>query len=81
MRNNKLNMDTFKKTEWFCPICSWELIDACGNFDGEVKDKYGETIGDFLVYCGNKSCENHAGVWYFQEFPTELLCQSKKKAH
>lgn len=62
--NAKLGHDTFIKTERFCKVCGWELIDCCGNFTKEVEDKFGETIGDWFIYCGNKSCINHAGVWY-----------------
>lgn len=56
-----------------CPLCQWAVIDCCGNFGGEVMDKHGETIGDYMAYCSNKFCDNHKGVWYTQEDPMELL--------
>lgn len=71
-RNKELNQDTFIKTDSFCPLCKWELIDCCANFTNVV-DLHGEYIGDYFMYCGNKSCENHKGVFYSQENPIDLL--------
>ena len=73
MRNKILDCDTFEKTNRNCPICKWELIDCCANFGDTVVDMNGEDIGDYFMYCGNKACVNHAGVYYLQEDPVGLM--------
>lgn len=75
--NNEIKQDTFVKDERLCPICKWNLIDCCANFNPiNPKDKNCNNMddGDYFIYCGNKGCENHKGVYYYcQEDPMELL--------
>ena len=64
--NENLKKETFVKLEErYCPKCGWNLIDCCANFDAEHTDIRGQNDGDYFIYCGNKTCPNHQGVFYY----------------